>query len=58
MSKKKADFYLLSQLAFNRPHATLIFYDHKGRRLLSSVDVVINMDYYTPEEIGAFVAAR
>lgn len=58
MSKKKACFYVLSLLAENRPYANIVFYDHKERRMLSSVDVVLNLEYHDEEDIAAFVASR
>lgn len=58
MSKKKACFYLLTPLAKNRPYANIVFYDHKERRMLSSVDVVLNLDYHDENDVSAFVASR
>lgn len=58
MSKKKAQFYTLTQLAANRPYATIDFYDHRERRMISSVDVVINMEYHDDSHVAAFVASR
>lgn len=58
MSKKKAQFYTLAALAANRPYATIDFYDHRERRLFSSVDVVLNMEYHDAASIAAFVATR
>ena len=58
MSKKKACFYILTPLANNRPYANIIFYDHKERRMLSSVDVVLNLEYHDEGDIAAFVASR
>jgi hypothetical protein len=58
MSKKKACFYTLTELAANRPYATIEFYDHKERRMLSSVDVVLNMAYHDASSIAQFVASR
>lgn len=58
MSKKKACFYVLAPLAENRPYANIVFYDHKERRMLSSVDVVLNLEYHDENDIAAFVASR
>jgi hypothetical protein len=58
MSKKKAQFYTLTLLAANRPYATMDFYDHKERKMLSSVDVVLNLVYHDDAAISAFVASR
>jgi hypothetical protein len=58
MSKKKAEFYTLSLLADNRPYATITFFDRRERRMLSSVDVVLNLEYYTEETIGSFIISR
>lgn len=58
MSKKKAQFYNLDLLSKNRPHATINFFDHKERCLLSSVDVVLNLEYYDQDSIWGFVTSR
>lgn len=58
MSKKKAQFYNLTLLANNRPYVSITFFDHKERRMLSSVDVVLNLDYHDDKTIGAFVTSR
>jgi hypothetical protein len=58
MSKKKACFYTIHQLAANRPYVTIEFYDHKERRMLSSVDVVLNLEYHDDHQIGSFVTSR
>jgi hypothetical protein len=58
MSKKKAHFYTLSLLSKNRPYANIGFYDHKERRMLSSVDVVLNLEYHDDAAIASFVASR
>lgn len=58
MSKKKAQFYNLELLSRNRPYATINFFDHKERRMLSSVDVVLNLDYYDEDSIWSFVTSR
>jgi hypothetical protein len=58
MSKKKAQFYNLTLLANNRPYASITFFDHKERRMLSSVDVVLNLEYFDETTIGSFVTSR
>lgn len=58
MSKKKAQFYSLSLLSRNRPYATIDFYDRKERRMLSSVDVVINLEYHDDDDVSAFLLSR
>ncbi len=58
MSRKKACFYTLDLLANNRPYATMHFYDHKERRMLSSVDVVLNLEYHDESSIAGFITSR
>ena len=58
MSKKKALFYTLTLLADNRPYVSIDFYDKKKRKMLSSVDVVLNLDYHDDEAIAGFVGSR
>lgn len=58
MSKKKALFYNLDLLANNRPYVSITFFDHKGRRMLSSVDVVLNLEYHDDATISSFVTSR
>jgi hypothetical protein len=58
MSKKKAQFYNLSLLSHNRPYVNITFFDHKERRMLSSVDVVLNLEYHDDETIATFVTSR
>ena len=47
MSKKRAVDYELSFLHKNRPYITLDFIDKKGRKMMSSVDVLFNSMYLT-----------
>lgn len=59
MSKKKAHFYDLQLLSNNRPYVTISFFDHKERRMMSSVDVVLNLDYFPEDrDIAAFLISR
>lgn len=58
MSKKKANFYTLTLLAENRPYVAMDFYDKKQRKMLSSVDVVLNLDYHDDDTISRFVNSR
>lgn len=58
MSKKKALFYTLTQLAANRPYVTIDFYDNKERKMRSSVDVVLNLEYHDDYAIASFVHSR
>jgi hypothetical protein len=58
MSKKKAEYCSLELLAENRPYANFVFYDKKQRRMLSSVDVVINLEYFDDDAVSSFILAR
>jgi hypothetical protein len=59
MSKKKAHFYDLQLLSNSRPYVTISFFDHKERRMMSSVDVVLNLDYFPDDrDIAAFLISR
>ncbi len=59
MSKKKAHFYDLQLLSNSRPYVTISFFDHKERRMMSSVDVVLNLDYFPEDrDISAFLISR
>lgn len=58
MSKKKAEFYTLTPLAANKPYATMHFYDHRERKMLSSVDLVLNLEYFDDGDIASFVSSR
>jgi|OM-RGC.v1.036820962 hypothetical protein len=58
MSKKKACFYTLVPLSKNRPYATMEFYDRKERKMRSSVDIVLNLEYHDSRQIDLFVFTR
>lgn len=58
MSKKKALFYTLTQLSSTRPYVTIDFYDSKERKMRSSVDVVLNLEYHDDYVIASFVHSR
>jgi hypothetical protein len=58
MSKKKAQFYSISLLSKNRPYATVNFYDRKERKMLSSVDVVLNLEYHDESDMQRFLGTR
>jgi hypothetical protein len=58
MSKKKAQFYSISLLSKNRPYATVDFYDRKERKMLSSVDIVLNLEYHDEAEMQRFLGTR
>ena len=47
MSKKKAVDYELAYLRPDRPYVSIDFIDKKGRKMISSVDVVLNSLYLT-----------
>ena len=47
MSKKRAVDYELRYLHRNRPYVTIDFIDKKGRKMMSSVDVLLNSGYFT-----------
>ena len=47
MSKKRAIDYELRYLHKNRPYVTIDFIDKKGRKMMSSVDVLLNSGYFT-----------
>ena len=47
MSKKRAVDYELNYLHKNRPYVTIDFIDKKGRKMMSSVDVLLNSGYFT-----------
>jgi hypothetical protein len=47
MSKKKAIDYSLEYVHHNRPYVSIDFLDKKGRKMMSSVDVVLNSMYLT-----------
>lgn len=58
MSKKKALFYTLEPLRGNERYVTMHFYDKRERRMMSSVDLLLNVEYLTEEAIAAFVRTR
>ena len=60
MSKKKAVNYDLSYIHFkSRPEYIKIdFIDKKGRTMMSSVDVLINLEYFDAADLDGFVHAR
>ena len=47
MSKKRAVDYELNYLHKNRPYVTIEFIDKKGRKMMTSVDVLLNSGYFT-----------
>lgn len=47
MSKKKAIDYELAYVHPGRPYVSIEFLDKKGRKMMSSVDVVLNSLYLT-----------
>jgi len=65
MSKKKAVDYKLEYLCPNRPYVLIEFLDKKGRKMMSSVDVVLNSMYLTDgaddwdyDKLNGFVRTR
>lgn len=58
MSKKKAHFYTLTPLTRNSFYACIDFYDGKERKMRSSVDVVLNLDYHDEFAIANFIRTR
>lgn len=60
MSKKRAVDYLLSYVHYrSRPqYATVDFLDKKNRTMRSSVDVVINLEYFDQETLTGFIRTR
>ncbi len=50
MSKKRAVDYELKYLHKNRPYVCIDFIDKKGRKMMSSVDVLLNSGYFTDGE--------
>jgi hypothetical protein len=58
MSKKKALFYNLTLLSINRPYASIDFFDKRERKLMSSVDVVLNLEYFGESAIAGFISTR
>lgn len=60
MSKKKAVNYDLSYVHYrSRPEYIKVdFLDKKGRTMMSSVDVLINLEYFDERDLKGFVRAR
>ena len=65
MSKKRAVDYELKYLNKNRPYVSIDFIDKKGRKMMSSVDVLLNSGYFTDGEgdwdytaLAGFVGTR
>ncbi len=50
MSKKRAVDYELSYVHPSKPYVTIDFIDKKGRKMMSSVDVVLNSMYLSDGE--------
>ena len=47
MSKKRAVDYELKYIHPSRPYISIDFIDKKGRKMMSSVDVLLNSAYFT-----------
>ena len=59
MSKKKAVAYDLNYLHPSRPHYIRVdFLDKKGRTMMSSVDLVLNMEYLDEDILQGYVRSR
>ena len=59
MSKKKAHFYTLDPLPGTRQNlVTMNFFDRKERKMMSSVDVVLNLDYLDDDVIRGYIISR
>ena len=60
MSKKRAVSYDLSYVHHrSRPEYIKVdFIDKKGRTMMSSVDVLINLEYFNEDDLNGFVRAR
>ena len=60
MSKKRAVGYDLTYVhERSRPeYINLDFLDKRGRRLMSSVSVLLNLEYFDEDGINGFVRAR
>ena len=59
MSKKKAVAYDLNYLHSSRPHYIRVdFLDKKGRTMMSSVDLVLNMEYLDEDILRGYVLSR
>ena len=60
MSKKRAVNYDLTYVHHrSRPeYVNLDFLDKKGKRLMSSVTMLLNLDYFGSDDLEGFVRAR
>ena len=60
MSKKRATNFDLSYVHYrSRPEYVKVdFIDKKGRTMMSSVDVLINLEYFDENDLRGFVRAR
>ena len=60
MSKKRAVSYDLAYTHYrsNPSYINVDFIDKKGRKMMSSVSLLINYEYFTDEELDGFVKAR
>ena len=60
MSKKRAVGYDLTYTHHrSRPeYVNLDFLDKKGKRLMSSVTMLLNLEYFNAEDLDGFVRAR
>ena len=60
MSKKKAVTCDLNYLHYkSRPeYAHMDFIDKKGRTMMSSVDLVINLEYFDEKDIQGYILSR
>jgi hypothetical protein len=60
MSKKRALGYELSYSHYrSRPeYVNLDFIDKKNKRLMSSVSILLNLEYFSEEDLNGFVRAR
>ena len=59
MSKKKAVAYDLNYLHPSRPqYIRVAFLDKKGRTMMSSVDLVLNMEYLDEDILQGYVRSR
>ena len=59
MSKKKAVDYHLSYVHPSSPqYAHVAFLDKKGRTMMSSVDVVLNMEYLDEDILRGYLISR
>ena len=59
MSKKKAVNYELSYLHSSRPQYVKVdFLDKKGRSMMSSVDIVLNLEYLDEDILRGYLLSR